>query len=133
MSAINSKFKEKLTETLKAVIPILVIVLLLCFSIAPIPPSVLVTFLLGAILLIIGMIFFNVGVELSMTPMGEKTGSIITRSKNIFIIVLITFIMGFVITISEPDLQVLAQQVPSIPNFTLIFAVAFGVAVWFQL
>ena len=51
LSAINSKFKEKLTETLKAVIPILVIVLLLCFSIAPIPPSVLVTFLLGAIFL----------------------------------------------------------------------------------
>ncbi len=133
MSAIKSKFREKFTETLKAVLPILVIVLLLCFTIAPIPPSVLMTFLIGAILLIIGMIFFNVGVELSMTPMGERTGSIITRSKNIFIIVLITFIMGFVITISEPDLQVLAQQVPSIPNFTLIFAVAFGVAVFLVL
>ena len=70
MSAINSKFREKLTETLKAVVPILVIVLLLCFTIAPIPPSVLMTFLLGAILLIVGMLFFNVGVELSMTPMG---------------------------------------------------------------
>ncbi len=130
MSAINSIFKEKLTETLKAVVPILVIVLLLCFSIAPIPPSVLMTFLIGAILLVVGMIFFNVGVELSMTPMGERTGSIITKSKNIVIIVLITFIMGFVITISEPDLQVLAQQVPSIPNLTLILAVAFGVGVF---
>lgn len=130
MSAINSIFKEKLAETLKAVVPILVIVLLLCFTIAPIPPSVLMTFLIGAILLVVGMIFFNVGVELSMTPMGERTGSIITKSKNIFIIILISFIMGFVITISEPDLQVLAQQVPSIPNFTLIFAVAFGVGVF---
>nr|MBQ8251818.1 DUF1538 domain-containing protein [Lachnospiraceae bacterium] len=108
--------------------PILVIVLLLCFSVAPIPPSILMTFMIGAVLLIIGMLFFNVGVELSMTPIGERVGSIITRSKNIGIVVLITFIMGFVITISEPDLQVLAQQVPSIPNQTLIFAVAFGVA-----
>lgn len=133
MSALNSKFKEKLTETLKAVIPILVIVLLLCFSIAPIPTSVLMTFLLGAILLIIGMLFFNVGVELSMTPMGERTGSIITKSKNVLIIILISFIMGFVITISEPDLQVLAQQVPSIPNLTLILAVAIGVGVFLVL
>lgn len=133
MSALKSKFKEKLTETLKAVIPILVIVLLLCFSIAPIPTSVLMTFLLGAILLIIGMLFFNVGVELSMTPMGERTGSIITKSKNVFIIILISFIMGFVITISEPDLQVLAQQVPSVPNLTLIFAVAIGVGVFLVL
>jgi len=124
----QSKFREKLTETLKAVLPILTIVLILCFTIAPIPPSILMTFLIGAILLIVGMLFFNVGVELSMTPIGERTGSIITRSKKIIIVVLITFIMGFIITISEPDLQVLAQQVPSVPNLVLILAVALGVA-----
>ncbi len=130
MFTLHSTFKEKLSETLKAVLPILAIVLLLCFSIAPIPPSILMTFLVGAVLLIIGMLFFNVGVEMSMNQIGERVGSIITKSKNIFIVVLITFIMGFVITISEPDLQVLAQQVPSIPNQILIFAVAGGVAVF---
>ena len=128
MFSYQSKFREKLTETLKAVLPILIIVLILCFSIAPIPPSILMTFLIGAILLIIGMLFFNVGVELSMTPIGERTGSIITRSKKLIIVVLITFIMGFIITISEPDLQVLAQQVPSVPNLVLILSVALGVA-----
>lgn len=127
MQFLHSKFSEKLNETLKAVIPILAIVLLLCFSIAPIPPSILMTFLIGAVLLIVGMLFFNVGVELSMTPIGERVGSIMTKSKNIFIIVLVSFIMGFVITISEPDLQVLAQQVPSVPNLVLILAVAIGV------
>ncbi len=124
----RSKFKEKLIETLKAVIPILLIVLLLCFTIAPIPPSILMTFLIGAVLLIIGMLFFNVGVELSMNPIGERVGSIMTKSKNLLVMILISFIMGFVITISEPDLQVLAQQVPSIPNLVLILAVAAGVA-----
>ncbi len=127
---LRSTFKEKLNETLKAVFPILLIVLFLCFTIAPIPPSILMTFLIGAALLIVGMLFFNVGVDLSMTPMGERTGTIITKSKNLFLIVVITFIMGFIITISEPDLQVLAQQVPSIPNMTLILAVALGVAVF---
>ena len=65
-----------------------------------------------------------------MTPIGEKVGSIITKSKNVWIMVLISFIMGFVITISEPDLQVLAQQVPSVPNLTLILAVALGVGIF---
>ena len=131
--SIQSKFKEKLSETLKAVFPILGIVLLLCFTITPIPTSILMTFMMGAVMLIIGMLFFNVGVELSMTPIGEKTGSAMTRSKNIFLVILITFIMGLVITISEPDLQVLAQQVPSIPNMTLIIAVAIGVAAFLVL
>lgn len=100
---------------------------MLCFTITPIPPSILVTFLIGAVLLILGMLLFNVCVESSMTPIGERVGSIMTRSKNLFIMVAICFIMGMIITISEPDLQVLAQQVPSIPNITLILAVVIGV------
>ncbi len=123
----HSKFQEKFTETIKAVFPILAIVLVLCFTITPIPPSILVTFLIGAVLLILGMLLFNVGVESSMTPIGERVGAIMTRSKKVWIMVLISFVMGMVITISEPDLQVLAQQVPSIPNITLILAVAIGV------
>lgn len=123
----RSKLKEKFNETLKAVLPILAIVLILCFTIVPIPPSILMAFLIGAVLLIVGMLLFNVGVELSMTPMGERVGTIMTKSKKLWVIILISFIMGFVITISEPDLQVLASQVPSIPNLTLILAVAAGV------
>ncbi len=126
----QSKFKEKFSETLAAVLPILAIVLLLCFTIAPIPPSILMTFLVGAVLLIVGMLLFNVGVEVSMTPMGERVGAIMTKSKSLIIMVLISFIMGLVITISEPDLQVLAQQVPSVPNLTLILAVAIGVGLF---
>lgn len=123
-------FKKKLNETLKAVLPILMIVLLLCFTIAPIPPSILMTFLVGAALLIVGMLLFNVGVEMSMTPMGERVGTIMTKSKKLYVVLFISFIMGFIITISEPDLQVLAQQVPSIPNMVLILAVAAGVGVF---
>lgn len=126
----RSKLKEKLSETLKAVFPILAIVLILCFTIAPIPPSILMAFLIGAVFLIVGMLLFNVGVELSMTPMGERVGTIMTKSKKLSIMLLISFIMGFIITISEPDLQVLAQQIPSVPNMILILAVAAGVGVF---
>jgi len=126
----RSKFKEKLSKTLKAVLPILGIVLLLCFTIAPVPSGIIMTFLTGAVMLIAGMLFFNVGVEISMTPMGERVGTIMTKTKNVFLVILISFAMGFVITISEPDLQVLAQQVPAVPNLVLIVAVALGVGLF---
>ena len=87
----RSKLKEKFNETLKAVLPILAIVLILCFTIVPIPPSILMAFLIGAVLLIVGMLLFNVGVELSMTPMGERVGTIMTKSKKLWVIILISF------------------------------------------
>lgn len=126
----RSKLKEKLNETLKAVFPILAIVLLLCFTVAPISPSILMTFLIGAVLLIVGMLLFSFGVDLSMTQMGERVGTTMTKTKNALLMAVISFIMGLIITISEPDLQVLAQQVPSIPNMVIILAVAVGVGVF---
>ena len=121
---------EKLKESLGAVLPIIGIVLVLCFSIAPIPNSVLMTFVVGAVLLIIGMMFFTLGAEMAMTPMGERIGTKLTNTRKISVVIVLCFILGFIITISEPDLQVLAEQVPSIPNYTLIIAVATGVGIF---
>lgn len=92
--------------------PIIGIVLLLCFTIAPISPSVLLCFLMGAVLILVGMMFFTLGAEMSMTPMGERIGTCLTRSRNLPVIVALAFLLGFIVTISEPDLQVLAGQVP---------------------
>ena len=121
---------EKLKESLGAVLPIIGIVLVLCFSIAPIPNSVLMTFVVGAVLLIIGMMFFTLGAEMAMTPMGERIGTKLTNTRKISVVIVLCFILGFIVTISEPDLQVLAEQVPSIPNYTLIIAVATGVGIF---
>lgn len=126
----RSKLKEKFGETLKAVLPILLIVVLLCFTIAPISPSILMTFLIGAVLLIVGMLLFSVGVELSMTIMGERVGTTMTKTKNLLVMVFLGFVMGLIITISEPDLQVLAQQVPAVPNLVIILSVAIGVGIF---
>lgn len=123
----NRKLTEKFEEALKAVLPIIAIVLVLSFTIAPITPSILLSFLLGALMVMVGMMFFTLGAEISMTPMGEKVGSRLTQSKNIWLITILSFVLGVIITISEPDLQVLAEQVPSVPNMTLILAVAVGV------
>ena len=117
-------------EALKAVLPIVGIVLALCFSAAPISPSILLCFLLGAAMIMAGMMFFTLGAEASMTPMGERVGTAVTRSRRLPVIVLMGFLLGFLITISEPDLQVLAGQVPAVPNLTLILSVAAGVGVF---
>ena len=130
MRLYRTKLQEKLKEALEAVLPIIGIVLVLCFTIAPVSPGILLAFLAGAVLLIIGMMFFTLGVELSMTPMGERVGTCMTKSKNLAVMVFLGFVMGFIITVSEPDLQVLAGQVPSIPNMALILAVAGGVGMF---
>lgn len=107
--------------------PIIGIVLLLCFTIAPLSPSVLLCFLMGAVLILVGMMFFTLGAEMSMTPMGERIGTCLTRSRKLLLIAAVAFLLGFIVTISEPDLQVLAGQVPAVPNMTLILSVACGV------
>ena len=124
------KLREKLLEALQAVLPIVAIVLVLCFTIAPVSPSILLCFLLGAVLIVVGIMFFTLGAEMSMTPMGERVGAVLTRSRKLPVILGVGFLLGFLITISEPDLQVLADQVPSIPNQTLIFSVAAGVGLF---
>lgn len=129
----NKKLQDKLKEAVTAVAPIVLIVLLLCFSITPLTPSILLSFLMGALLVILGMMFFTLGAEMSMTPMGEKVGAKMTQSKNVFLIVCLSFLLGIMITISEPDLQVLAALVPSIPNNVIILAVAVGVGIFLVL
>ncbi len=124
---LNKKLKEKIDESINAVVPITVIVLLLSIFIVPMETGTIAMFLVGAFMLIIGMAFFQLGAEMSMTPLGEGVGSQIMKTRRLSILVLVCFVMGVIITIAEPDLQVLANQVPSIPNETLIWTVALGV------
>lgn len=130
MRLYQTKLLEKLEESLGAVLPIIGIVLLLCFTIAPVPPGILMAFIIGAVLLIVGMMFFTLGAEIAMTPMGERIGTRMTQTAHVGVVALFCFVLGFIITISEPDLQVLAEQVPSVPNYTLIIAVAAGVGLF---
>ncbi len=126
----NSTLKEKTIEALTSVLPITAIVLLLSISLIPMELGTVVMFFVGAFMLILGMGFFQLGAETAMTPLGEGIGVQLTRTRKISLIAFIAFAVGLIITISEPDLQVLAEQVPSIPNYTLILTVAVGVGVF---
>ena len=129
----NEKLKEKIKESLSSVLPITMIVLFLSITLVPMEIGTLALFLAGAVLLIVGMGFFQLGAEMAMTPIGEGVGVQITKMQKLLTVLLTGFLMGVIITVSEPDLQVLAGQVPSVPNAVLIFTVAVGVGLFLAL
>lgn len=129
----NAELKEKIVESLSAVLPITMIVLVISLFLVPLEVGTIVVFFAGAFMLILGMGMFQLGAELAMTPLGEGIGVQISKSKNLILVILISFLIGTLITIAEPDLQVLSNQVPAIPNKVLIFTVAIGVGIFLMI
>jgi hypothetical protein len=129
----NKILKEKIMEAFSSVLPITAIILIAAV-ILDMHTGTIMMFLIGAALLIIGMGFFTLGADMAMMPMGEGIGIQLTKSSKLAIITVVSFTMGLVITMAEPDLQVLARQVPSIrPELVLIFTVGIGVGLFLVL
>ena len=120
-------------ESLSSVLPIAIIVLILSVTCVSLASGVLVLFLFGTILLIMGMSFFTVGSTISMEPLGDGIGKSLNKKSKIMLPLIICFVLGLLITISEPDLQVLAQQVPTIPNAMLVSCVGIGVGIFLSI
>ena len=125
MKELWSKIREALISTISITLLVYLIALLPGFSFNS---SELISFTVGAILLILGIGLFNLGADIAMTPMGSHVGSGLSRQKSIGWLLAVCFVLGMLITIAEPDLQVLANQVSSVMNGkALIFTVGFGV------
>jgi len=124
----NKILKEKIMEAFFSVLPITIIVLLVSAVLSPIPSGTMLMFLGGVALLAIGMGFFTLGADMAMIPMGDGIGVQLTKTSKLSIILIVSFLMGIIITIAEPNLLVLAHQVSaSIPSRQLILTVAAGV------
>lgn len=126
--------RDKLLQTTKgalvSVLPITAVVYILSVTIAPIPIGTLSLFIFGAALLIIGMGLFILGVDMFLVTLGEDFGATMTASKKAILVVVVSLIMGFIITVAEPALQVQAKLVPGIPDSVLIFIVSAGVGLF---
>ncbi len=128
--------RDKIFESLSSILPIAIIILALCFTVAPLDTGTFTLFAIGVFLLIVGMGCFTQGADMSMLVIGEKIGSAMTRTRKVWFIALISFIIGIIVTVAEPDLQILARQVPAIAektflkNYLLILTVAAGVGVF---
>jgi hypothetical protein len=127
---LNPKLILKTKESLSSVLPIAIIVMILNFTITPMPFVIRGLFLIGALLLVLGMGLFTLGADFAMMPMGEQIGSELVKSRKLILLIGVSMVMGFLITMAEPDVRLLAARVPSVPNQTIILCVASGVGVF---
>lgn len=127
-------FTQKIKENLLAVLPILLIVLVLNFTVAPLGVSLIVRFLIGTVLLVFGLSFFLIGVDIGITPLGDHTGVSLAKSNKMWIIVIGGLIVGFFISIAEPGLMVLSNQVATVTSgeisgMSILMVVSIGLAI----
>lgn len=126
---------HKCREALISVLPVTLIVLLLYITpLVTLSPLELTVFLLSAVFLILGIALFNLGADIAMTPMGVRVGSALSKSRSVGILLSVSFLLGVLITVAEPDLSVLAAQVSAVLNGTaLIVCVGVGVGLFLVL
>ena len=128
---------HKFKETAVSVLPVMAIVFLLGLIIVPLEPSLLLRFFVSGILLIVGLTIFLLGVDLGIQPMGERTGAELTKTKSLSYLLVTAFIIGFVVTIAEPDIQVFADQVrgvfPFVQKLAFTYIIAGGVGLFLML
>lgn len=124
---------QKLKESAFSVLPITAIIAILDFSTGSLNLYERISFYFGAVLLIAGMSLYSIGTDTSIAKVGEHIGSKISHLKALALVLIACFVIGIVVTIAEPDLGVLASQVPSINKWTLIITVAVGVGIFFLL
>ena len=124
---------EKLKEAAASVLPVTAIVAVLCLALFRVDVGLMLSFLLGSGLLILGMGLFTLGAELSMSRIGNLIGAKMTKSRKLWFILAVSFLLGVAITMAEPDLQVLATNVPAIDKTVLIVTVSVGVGLFLML
>ncbi|MBO4386369.1 MAG: DUF1538 domain-containing protein [Treponema sp.] len=125
---------QKLKETISSVLPIMAIVLILGLTVVPIGKDLIVRFILGGILLILGLTVFLLGVDIGILPIGERSGASLTAKRSLPLLLGVSFVIGFMVTIAEPDVQVLAGQIknvsPAVNKWALIFMIASGIGLF---
>ena len=122
--------KSKLSESFHSILPIALIVTVLAVTVTPMTPGTFLLFLFGVVCLIFGLSMFTLGAEMSMQTIGSKIGAYLAQSGKIWLIAFVSFVIGVLVTISEPDLQILANQVSDIPNMVLILTISVGVGLF---
>lgn len=123
------ELRLKIQEALVSALPVTVIVYLMALTpLFDFSTTELITFTIGAAALVLGIGLFNMGADLAMTPMGTHIGSGLSRQRKLGLLLSVCFVLGLLITMAEPDLQVLAGQVSAVMNGTLlVYTVGVGV------
>ena len=123
---------NKLKEVLSSVLPITILVFLLNFTVLPLEKTLLIRFLMGSVLIIIGLTIFLIGVDIGITPVGKLMGSTLARTNKLWLVIIGGFALGFIVSIAEPDLHILAGQVSLVTSgiiskFSIVVVVSIGI------
>lgn len=123
----------KIKESFLSILPVFLLVIVLHFTITPLSNNMFISFIIGTLLLVLGMSLFTLGADNAMMPIGNKMGSFLSKHKSLTLLIFTCFLLGTCITIAEPDLKVLAEQASYLPSTTLIITVALGVGMFLAL
>jgi hypothetical protein len=105
--------RQKVHEVSRSLVPVIALVLILAFTLVKPDADVIYRFLIGSVLLLVGMAIFLLGVDLGMNPIGDNMAVEVATSKSKFKVAIISFLLGFLVTVAEPDLLILGNQVES--------------------
>ena len=130
MEKTRTLLTEKIRESLVSVLPIIAIVTVLCLFLVPMQPNLLLTFLIGALMIVVGLGLFSLGAERSMTIIGNKIGTALTKIGKLPVILLVAFALGVAVTVAGRDRQAEADTVPNIDKTVLLLAVGIGVGLF---
>ena len=130
LEVVRAKFKE----VLFSVLPITILVIILNFTLTPLTGSLMIRFLFGTFLMIIGLTTFLIGVDVGITPIGNSMGEAIAKTNRLWMVAISGLVLGFVISIAEPDLHILAGQVEAVTSGeigkgSIVIIVSIGIAI----
>lgn len=133
-----SMLKETLIEVLSSFLPLSLIIILLQFTVVFLPTQLFVDFLLGALMASVGIYLFLLGIQVGLSPVGEMVGSALSKTGKLSLVLFFGFLLGFVVTVAEPGVQVLSNQVEFVsggvvPGVVLLLFVALGVGIFVAL
>jgi hypothetical protein len=129
---------EKTKDVARTLMPVVILVLLLCFTLVDVESNVFTRFLVGSVMLLIGLSIFLWGVDLSMNPIGEHMSREIATSRTFLKLAILSFLLGFLITVAEPDMLVLGSQIEAASGgvmsaSVIVYMVSIGVGVLISL
>jgi hypothetical protein len=124
--------REAIFEVLRAVLPIILVIVIIKAALLRVPPSDLLLFLLGSGMVVLGIALFLSGVKAGLLPVGEAIGSELPARGSLLLVIVGSFIFGFLTIVAEPNLRVLADMLdavsgPGVPSDPLIFVIAISV------
>lgn len=133
MNALKKNLIEKIKESLGSVLPVAAVVFLLMISIVPASGELFFMFLVGTVMLVVGIGLFTLGADTSMIIIGEEIGAKLVKMRKVWLILPVCFLIGVLVTVAEPDLKVLADQTPIVETQVMIWSVGAGVGLFLAL